>query len=128
MPEFIPFLDYDVETRRVICSANAIESINAHYLRAIRVRGHFPTEQAVMNASTWSHAAAVRHDEQYAGSQRSTRSRSPSTARSPDQPLTNATAGCTVNSKFARHTAVYTPPPIVVQAGWANSPPSPKIV
>ena len=24
--EFIPFLDYDVEIRRVICSTNAIES------------------------------------------------------------------------------------------------------
>jgi len=41
---FVPFLDYDVEIRRVICSTNAIESINAHYRRAIRVRGHFPTE------------------------------------------------------------------------------------
>jgi transposase-like protein len=27
--EFIPFLDYDVETRRVICSTNAIESLTA---------------------------------------------------------------------------------------------------
>ena len=32
---------YDVEIRRVICSANAIESINARYRRAIRARGHF---------------------------------------------------------------------------------------
>jgi putative transposase len=29
--EFIPFLDYDVEIRRVICSTNAIESLNARY-------------------------------------------------------------------------------------------------
>lgn len=27
--EFVPFLDYDVEIRRVICSTNAIESVNA---------------------------------------------------------------------------------------------------
>lgn len=27
--EFIPFLDYDVEIRRIICSTNAIESLNA---------------------------------------------------------------------------------------------------
>jgi putative transposase len=46
--QFVPFLDYDVEIRRVICSTNAIESINARYRRAIRVRGHFPTEQAAM--------------------------------------------------------------------------------
>ena len=39
--EFIPFLDYDTETRKVICSTNAIESLNARYRRAIRVRGHF---------------------------------------------------------------------------------------
>src|SRR6185312_1792296 len=26
--EFVPFLDYDVEVRRVICSTNAIESLN----------------------------------------------------------------------------------------------------
>jgi transposase-like protein len=44
--EFIPFLDYDVEIRRVICSTNAIESLNARYRRAVRARGHFPTEQA----------------------------------------------------------------------------------
>ncbi len=46
--EFIPFLDYDVEIRRVICSTNAIESLNARYRRAIRARGHFPTEQAAL--------------------------------------------------------------------------------
>jgi len=46
--EFIPFLDCDVEIRRVICSTNAIESLNARYRRAIRARGHFPTEQAAM--------------------------------------------------------------------------------
>jgi transposase-like protein len=44
--EFIPFLDYDIEIRRVICSTNAIESLNARYRRAVRARGHFPTEQA----------------------------------------------------------------------------------
>jgi putative transposase len=46
--EFVPFLDYDVEIRRVICSTNAIESLNARYRRAIKARGHFPTEQAAL--------------------------------------------------------------------------------
>ncbi|MGY1976969.1 MULTISPECIES: IS256 family transposase [Nocardia] len=46
--EFIPFLDYDLEIRRVICSTNAIESLNARYRRAIKARGHFPTEQAAL--------------------------------------------------------------------------------
>jgi putative transposase len=46
--EFIPYLDYDVEIRRVLCSTNAIESINARYRRAVNAKGHFPTEQAVL--------------------------------------------------------------------------------
>ena len=46
--EFIPFLDYDVEIRRILCSTNAIESLNARYRRAVRARGHFPTEQAAL--------------------------------------------------------------------------------
>ena len=46
--EFIPFLDYDTEIRKVICSTNAIESLNARYRRAVRARGHFPSEQAAL--------------------------------------------------------------------------------
>jgi len=46
--EFIPFLDYDVEIRKVLCSTNAIESLNARYRRAVKARGHFPSEQAAM--------------------------------------------------------------------------------
>jgi transposase-like protein len=46
--EFVPFLDYDLEIRKVICSTNAVESINARYRRAVRARGHFPTEQAAL--------------------------------------------------------------------------------
>lgn len=46
--QFVPFLDYDVEIRTVLCSTNAIESLNARYRRAVTVRGHFPTEQAAL--------------------------------------------------------------------------------
>lgn len=46
--EFIPFLDYDREIRTVLFSTNAIESLNARYRRAVRARGHFPTEQAAL--------------------------------------------------------------------------------
>jgi transposase-like protein len=46
--QFIPFLDYDLEIRTVICSTNAIESLNARYRRAVKARGHFPTEQAAI--------------------------------------------------------------------------------
>jgi len=45
----MPFLDYIVEIRWVICSTNAIESLNARYRRAVPARGHFPNEQSAMN-------------------------------------------------------------------------------
>jgi putative transposase len=46
--DFVPFLDYDAEVRRVIYSTNAIESLHARMRRATRARGHFPNEQAAM--------------------------------------------------------------------------------
>jgi putative transposase len=46
--EFVPFLSFDVEIRKVICSTNAIESVNARIRRAVRARGHFPNEQAAL--------------------------------------------------------------------------------
>ncbi|MGW1811928.1 IS256 family transposase, partial [Streptomyces sp. NPDC002078] len=46
--EFVPFLAYDVEIRKVICSTNAIESVNARIRKAVRARGHFPTEAAAL--------------------------------------------------------------------------------
>jgi putative transposase len=46
--DFIPFLDYDAEIRAVICSTNAIESLDARYRRPVKARGHFPTEQAAL--------------------------------------------------------------------------------
>jgi putative transposase len=46
--EFVPFLQFDREIRTVICTTNAIESINARLRRAVNARGHFPTEQAAL--------------------------------------------------------------------------------
>jgi putative transposase len=46
--EFVPFLRFDNEIRTIICTTNAIESINARLRRAVNARGHFPTEQAAM--------------------------------------------------------------------------------
>ena len=46
--EFVPFLNFDPEIRRVVCSTNAIESVNARIRRAVKARGHFPTEQAAL--------------------------------------------------------------------------------
>jgi transposase-like protein len=46
--EFVPFLQFDREIRTIICTTNAIESINARLRRAVNARGHFPTGQAAM--------------------------------------------------------------------------------
>lgn len=46
--EFVPFLDYSPDIRRVLYSTNAIESLNARLRRAVKARGHFPTEQAAL--------------------------------------------------------------------------------
>jgi len=46
--EFVPFLAFELEVRRVIFSTNAIESLNARFRRAVRARGHFPNEQAAI--------------------------------------------------------------------------------
>jgi transposase-like protein len=46
--EFVPFLAFDVQIRKVICSTNAIESVNARIREAVRARGDFPSETAVL--------------------------------------------------------------------------------
>ena len=46
--ELVPFLAFDREIRTVIATTNAIESLNARLRRAVRARGHFPTEQAAL--------------------------------------------------------------------------------
>jgi putative transposase len=46
--EFVPFLAFDAEIRTVICTTNAIESLNARFRRSVKARGHFPNEQAAL--------------------------------------------------------------------------------
>src|SRR3984957_19783544 len=46
--EFVPFLAFDREIRAIICTTNAIESLNARFRRSVKARGHFPTEQAAL--------------------------------------------------------------------------------
>src|SRR5256884_2627038 len=48
--EMVPFLGFDVEIRRIVCSTNAIESLNARFRRAVNARGHFPTEGSALKA------------------------------------------------------------------------------
>jgi transposase-like protein len=46
--EMVPFLAFNTEIRTVICTTNAIESLNSRFRRAVNARGHFPNEQAAM--------------------------------------------------------------------------------
>jgi putative transposase len=46
--DFVPFLAYPVELRQIVYTTNAIESLNARFRKAVRHRGHFPTEQSAL--------------------------------------------------------------------------------
>jgi putative transposase len=46
--EVIPFYAFPDEVRRMIYTTNAIESLNAKLRRAVRARGHFPTDDSAM--------------------------------------------------------------------------------
>jgi transposase-like protein len=46
--EFVPFLAFPVELRRVVYTTNAVESLNARFRKAVRHRTHFPNEQAAL--------------------------------------------------------------------------------
>ncbi|MBQ0826097.1 IS256 family transposase [Streptomyces sp. RG38] len=48
--ELTPFLRFDTEIRRIVCTTNAIESVNARIRRAVKTRGHFPNEQAALKS------------------------------------------------------------------------------
>ncbi len=46
--EVIPFYAFPAEVRRLVYTTNAIEALNAKLRRAVRARGHFPTDEAVL--------------------------------------------------------------------------------
>ncbi len=50
--EFVPFLSFDVEIRKVICSTDAIESVNARIRKADRARGYFPNGAAALKCGS----------------------------------------------------------------------------
>jgi putative transposase len=46
--EVIPFFAFPDEVRRIIYTTNAIEALNSKLRRAVRTRGHFPSDEAAM--------------------------------------------------------------------------------
>jgi transposase-like protein len=59
--EFVPFLAFPPQVRRVIYTTNLIESLNARLRKVTRNRGQFPSEQAVLKVLY----LAVRNLEDY---------------------------------------------------------------
>ncbi len=57
--DFVPFLQFPPEVRRLVYTTNAIESLNARFRAATRRRGHFPDEQAALKVLY----LAIRHRE-----------------------------------------------------------------
>jgi hypothetical protein len=46
--EVIPFFAFPKDVRRLIYTTNAIEALNSKLRRAVRARGHFPTDEAAL--------------------------------------------------------------------------------
>src|SRR5512134_597903 len=46
--EVIPFFAFPEDIRRIIHTTNAIESLNAKLRRAVRTRGHFPSDESAL--------------------------------------------------------------------------------
>lgn len=46
--EVVPFFAFPKEVRRLLYTTNAIEALNAKLRRAVRARGHFPTDEAAL--------------------------------------------------------------------------------
>jgi putative transposase len=46
--EVVPFYAFEKDVRRLIYTTNAIEALNSKLRRAVRARGHFPTDEAAL--------------------------------------------------------------------------------
>jgi transposase-like protein len=68
--EFVPFLAFPPDVRRVIYTTNLIESINARLRKVTRNRGQFPSEQAALKVLY----LAVRNLDEFRGRNVGTRS------------------------------------------------------
>ena len=62
-PEFVPFLAFPPEVRRVIYTTNLIESLNSRLRKVTRNRGQFPSGQAALKVLY----LAVRNLQDYRG-------------------------------------------------------------
>ena len=59
--EVTPFFAFPDEVRRIIYTINAIEALNSKLRRAVRARGHFPSDEAATKALLSNCVQAVRY-------------------------------------------------------------------
>ncbi len=90
--EFVPFLAFPIELRKIVYTTNAIKSLNTRFRRVVAHRGHSPTSKQRWKPSTWSRsddrgAERTSPAASSAGSRFSTPS--PSTTVTPSTPPTN---------------------------------------
>jgi putative transposase len=62
----IAFFAFPEAVRRIISTTNAIQSLNAKLRRAVRARGHFPTDEAATKRLFLVLRQAARDVENYA--------------------------------------------------------------
>jgi transposase-like protein len=60
--DFVPFLDFPEEVRKVIYTTNAIESLNSRFRRATKTRGSLPSEQSALKLL---YLSVIRKDKTY---------------------------------------------------------------
>src|SRR5207248_11399230 len=58
--QVIPFFAFAPEVRTILYTTNAIESLNAQVRKAVRVRGHFPSEEAASKLIWCCHQTQLR--------------------------------------------------------------------
>ena len=106
--EFVPFLQFDAEIRRIVRTTNTIESVNARIRKAVHARQHFPNEAT---ASKCLYMAAMSLDPTGAGHKRWTMRWKP-----PLQALDIAYRRPTLRRPPATHTTPVTPPAVQTQS------------
>jgi len=62
--QFIPFLAFPPEIRKIIYTTNAIESLNSRFRQACRNRGHFPDEQSALKSARPGHPDTAQEPDQ----------------------------------------------------------------
>jgi len=68
--EVIPFFAFSAEVRKILYTTNAIESLHSQVRKAVRNKGHFPSDEAatpivisIAQSMTWPESSANMNEE-----------------------------------------------------------------